>query len=248
MGYKIKTVWTDKITDAEIEDFRYVVNTVFGGFCTEEYFRAKYLDNIYGPSLLIIAYLDGKPVGANSLWRNDIGGKEAYQSAETSVIHSVNSGGVFASMLLTMKRFASEKKGAPFVAFPNKNSFPGFQKLKWSVRWNHKVFFIPGISLNSRLPRIDGDYALWWLIRRRRVGYIKRFGKYYLVKANKHGCILGIVDRDVALRFPKLEKKYAVLYYESDRTTFYNHNMKIRPLAYCNVDDVQMPYWRRDGV
>ena len=35
----IKTTWTDNISNAEREDFCFVVNTVFGPFCTNDYFK-----------------------------------------------------------------------------------------------------------------------------------------------------------------------------------------------------------------
>lgn len=247
--FKIKTIWTNEITTAEIEDFRNVVNTVFGDFCTEEYFRVKYLENIYGPSLLIIVYMDGKPIGANSLWRNDICGREAYYSAETSVIQSANSIGVFASMIMTMSKLISKRKGIPLYTFPNSNSFPGFQKSKWNIRWKRKVLFVPGISSNNQLQHIDRDYALWWLIQRKAVCYIKRFGHYYLIKAfGRRGCVLGMVDKDTALHFPKLGNKYIFLFCYSDKETFYNRNKRPIPIVYCNVTDLYIPYWKRDAI
>ena len=246
--FKIKTIWTNEISNAEIEDFRYVVNSVFGDFCTEEYFRVKYLENIYGPSYIIMVYLDDKPIGVTSLWRNDVGGKEAYQNAETSVIQSAHSNGVFAVMTMTKSKFISQKQGIPIYSFPNTNSFPGYKKMKWNIRWNRKVVFVPGISSSKQLLHVDGDYASWWLKRRGGISYIKRFGHYYLVKATTGlGYVLGTVDEGTALQFPKSEKRYLVLYYESDKRTFYNHNKKMRPLVYCNVDDFQVPYWKTDA-
>lgn len=249
--FKIKTIWTNEITTVEIEDFRNVVNTVFGNFCTKDYFRVKYLENIYGPSYIIMVYLDGKPIGATSLWRNDIDGKEAYQNAETCVIKSSNSNGVFAVLTMTKSKFISQKEGSPIYSFPNRNSFPGYKKLKWNIRWNRKVIFIPGISSNSQLQHIDGDYALWWLIRRRHISYIKRFGHYYLVKPLQKkyaGRILGIVDKETALHFQKSENKYIFLFYDSYKETFYNRRMWAFPLVYCNVIDVRVPYWKHDAL
>lgn len=84
----IRTIWSEKITPQEKSDFRYVENEVFGDFCTEEFFKAKYEDNIYGSSVIVIAYLDGRHVGADALWRNDMGKTKAYQSADTCVLSS----------------------------------------------------------------------------------------------------------------------------------------------------------------
>ena len=86
---QIKRIWSDKATPEEILDFRSVANRTFGSdYVTEDYFKAKFLDNIYGPSLLFLAYCDGQAVGARACWRNDLDGKEAYQSADSSVLPS----------------------------------------------------------------------------------------------------------------------------------------------------------------
>ena len=201
--------------------------------------------------MIILVYVDGKPIGATSLWRNDIDGKEAYQNAETSVIKSNDSNGVFAVMTMTKSKFISTKKGIPIYSFPNPNSFPGYQKMKWNIRWNRRVVFLPGISSNRQVPHIDESYALWWLIRRKRIHFIKRFGRYYLVEAAQRkyvGRLLGEVNKSTALHFPKSEHTYLMLYYDSDKETFYNKKMPAFPLVFYNVADIQAPYWKLDSI
>jgi len=85
--------WTTEVEQKFLKDWQYVTNTVFGHF-TDEIIHRKYFDNIYGSSIMIVAYKDGEPVGADALWRNDIDSKEAYQSCDTCVLESARGKGV----------------------------------------------------------------------------------------------------------------------------------------------------------
>ena len=147
---EIRAIWSDVITPSEIEDFRYVVNTVFGPFCTMEYFRRKYIDNIYGPSLIYIVYSDGKPVGSFALWRNDIGGVKAYTSAETSVLPSCHVPGAFGAIIRAKSIFAKENDAVVF-AFPNKNSFLGVERMGWNGMSNGFTDILFSLS-STRCP------------------------------------------------------------------------------------------------
>ena len=74
--------WTNDLDEKFIADFLYVQNEVFG--CgTREEFKRQFEENIYGKSIVVVVYLDDKPVAARALWRNDIEGKEAYQPGST---------------------------------------------------------------------------------------------------------------------------------------------------------------------
>ena len=247
----IKTIWSDKATNSEINDFRDVVNTVFGYFCTEEYFKRKYLDNIYGPSLLIIIYENDKPVGANALWRNDIDGKKAYYSAETSVKHSENKVIIFVVILKTMQEFLSEQKDVFLYTFPNRNSFPGFKRMKWHVKMYRKCFFFPGLSAETMLHTIENEYALWWLKGAKGICRIKRMGCYYLIKtvqAKGIARVLGRVDKQTALLFPKPPSFIIILYCESQKQTFYNKKWPSIPLVDTNDGNTFIPFYKMDSI
>ena len=253
----IRTVWTNEIAPEEINDFRQVVNAVFGDFCTEEFFKAKYLDNIYGPSLLFLAYADGRPVAAEALWRNDLDGKEAYQSAETCVLRDCPVKGLFGAMLRHKAAFAAAKKGAPLYCFPNNESLPGFLRMGWRPKPFFKKIFIPGVSSEKKLPPIDAKYAQWWLIRRPGICRVKRLGRYYLVGDNPQGFsrVLGRVDRETALKFPKSQRFLWRFYVDSDKPSFYNRSfrnfdLKATPrMTYYNCEeDPNVPIWRMDSI
>ena len=52
--------------DQFIKDWTYVERSVFGKF-SDDYINRKYFENIYGDSLLLVAYLDGKVIGAKQI-------------------------------------------------------------------------------------------------------------------------------------------------------------------------------------
>ena len=52
--------------DQFIKDWTYVERSVFGKF-SDDYINRKYFENIYGDSLLLVAYLDGKAIGAKQI-------------------------------------------------------------------------------------------------------------------------------------------------------------------------------------
>lgn len=244
-----KTVWTNEASTKDIEDFRYVVNTVFGPFCTEEYFRVKYIDNIYGPSLLIIVYVDDKPVGANSLWRNDINGERAYYSAETSVIKGDNTAFVFVTMLKKLLEFCKQENVLLYT-FPNSNSFPGFKKMRWHVKMYYKKWFLPGISSRKNLYSVEPQYAQWWMKFRKGIFRMKILGHYYLIKVKKEGvaCVLGYADKQTALLFPKYEKMIWFFYRESETPSFYSKRLGAIPMVYTHADEVRIPFMKRDAL
>ena len=51
--------WSDEVDDSFIEDFIATENAVFHGNYTTEQFKRKYIDNIYGKSVVEVVYLDG---------------------------------------------------------------------------------------------------------------------------------------------------------------------------------------------
>lgn len=249
-NFVIKTLWTNKASSKDIKDFRYVVNSVFGPFCTEEYFKVKYVENIYGPSWLIIVYVEDKPVGANSLWRNDINGIRAYHSAETSVIKGANTAFVFVIMLKKMLEFCKQEK-VMLYTFPNSNSFPGFKKMRWHVKIYYKKLFFPGISSSKKLYDIEPQYAQWWMKYRKNIFHMKCFGHYYLIKiSNKkyRARILGYADKQTALLFPKYRKRILFLFRESETPSFYSKRFGVNPMVYTNVDEVSIPFMKVDAL
>ena len=247
----IKTIWTNNITNTEKEDFCYVVNIVFGGFCTDEHFKLKYIDNIYGPSVLIIVYIDHKPIGACSLWRNDLEEKEAYLAAEACVLPIYRGKGIYSAMLKVRNDIAAQRNNPLLYSFPNTNSFPRLLKKKWHVKLSRKVFYFPGLSSSQRICNIDKEYAKWWLIKCEGIYHIKRFGHHYLIKtvsAKGVGRVLGYIDEETALLFPKPKYFLWILYCESEKITFYNKHWTATPVVFINGDGSRIPFWKMDSL
>ena len=111
-----------------IEDFLATETAVFGSY-TRELFDKKFIRNIYGPSVLEVVYRDGEPIGARALWRNDIGGKKAYQPGDTCVVASARGGGVFTEM--TKRSLTLLDDSDIIYNYPNSNSLPGYLKMGW---------------------------------------------------------------------------------------------------------------------
>ena len=97
---EIISCWTGELSPKMKADFMFVVNSVFGHYCSEEYFNMKYYENPYGESVIVVAYDNGSPVGADALWRNDVMGCQSYQSADTAVIESSRGKGIFTMMVI----------------------------------------------------------------------------------------------------------------------------------------------------
>lgn len=248
---EIRFAWSDNISSEQIDDFRSVVNTVFGDFCTESYFKTKYLDNIYGASAIIVAYWEGIPVGACALWRNDLDGKEAYYAADASVIADYRNKGVYGAMLKVRAEIASQRGNALLYTFPNTNSFPRLKKKGWHVKLVRKVFFYPGISSKKKIAKVEKGFAEWWIKRCEGICHIKCFGKYYLVKtvATKGvGRVLGYVDKETAEQFPRPAGVLWVLYCDSEKKTLYNRFWKAIPVVYSNASDAHIPFWKMDSL
>ncbi len=235
--------WTDKIDDKSIEDFLNVENAVFSGF-TRQLLENKYLNNIYGPSLITIAYLDGKPVAADSMIRNDINGL-AYQSADTCVLEDCRGKGVF----LQMKKKEIEMIGENtiFFGFPNGNSFHGFVKMGWNVQCGlyPKYLIFPFLYDLRNRELIDFEYAKWLSHSSHKFYYYKCGHNYYLIKqGQKCFQMIGRIERDAALLFER-KKHPGVIKYYSKKKFIFNNKYYGSIITYGNPQ-FDIPYWKHD--
>lgn len=236
--------WIDNnIDDKSIEDFLSVENAVFGGF-TRQLFENKYLNNIYGPSLITIAYLNGKPVAADSMIRNDINGI-AYQSADTCVLEDCRGKGVFSQM--KKKEIEMIGDNTTIFGFPNGNSFPGFVKMGWIVqcRLYPKYLLFPFLYDFRNPELIDFEYAKWLSHSSYRFYYYKCGHNYYLIKQGKK-CfqMIGRIERDAALLFERKKHPGIVKFY-SKRKSYFNNRYHGSIITYGKTQ-FDIPYWKHD--
>ena len=123
--------WSDEVDEKFIKDFIDTENEVFKSDYTEALFRKKYINNIYGKSVVEVVYIDGIPSAARGLWRNDIDGKEAYQPGDTCVTEACRGKGVFTEM--TKRSIAMLPEDAIIYNFPNQKWLKNGQWLVYKI-------------------------------------------------------------------------------------------------------------------
>ncbi len=236
--------WSNQIDDKFLEDFLYVENAVFGGF-SKQLFENKYLNNIYGPSLITVAYMKGKPVGADSMIRNDINGV-AYQSADTCVLEDCRGKGVFSQMKKREIEIIGRK--TPIFGFPNENSYPGFVKMGWDIQcWLYQAPFLFPSKYDKENPTIiDVDYAKWLCKSSHNYYHIRIWKKYYLIlQGRKHFQMIGRIEPEAALLFER-KKHPGLIRCRSKKKRFYNNDRYPGTIITYNNTPFDIPYWKND--
>lgn len=245
-SFIIESCWSDNITLKLKKDFIFLANSVFGGFITETYFKAKFINNIYGHSLITVAYVDNNPAGADAMWRNDIQGTEAYQTVDTCVLEQFRGRGLFKK--ITNYELDVLGKEVWIYGYPNANSYPGYVKMGWSVERLYKSLFLLNKNIQFEKDFIDIDYATWWLKAQDGITHFVNNGCYFLIrkKASKPiATVIGRVDEETAKMFPKTNGVLALKYF-SKQFAFYNKN-KSMPLIF-NKKIKDIPFWKIDAV
>lgn len=238
---QIKGTWTDAPSVRLKGDFIHLANSVFGAFVTEAYYKAKFEDNVYGPSLLTVIYLNGQPAGADVMWRNDVDGTRAYQTVDTCVLEQYRGLGLFKRM--TCRELDLLGEDTLVYGFPNQNSYPGYVKMGWQVQHLHKTLCLP-----VEAEIIDNAYALWWLKAQSGISHIYKNGKYYLIRKKKNNpvaTLIGRVNEATARQFPESEAVWLFKHFKT-KTSIYNKNKSI-PLV-CNQIGMKIPYWKIDAI
>lgn len=242
---QIKCCWTEALSPHLKNDFIYVANTVFGAFVNENYFKAKFEDDIYGPSLLTVVYVDGQPAGADVMWRNDLKDMKAFQTVDTCVLEKYRGLGLFKKM--TRRELELLGKNTLIYGFPNTNSYPGYVKMGWQVKHLYKRPILLTKDTTT-LNHVESAYAAWWLKAQSGISHIQKNGKYYLIRNKENNLLatlIGQVDETTARLFP--ETVGACLYkcFET-KSSIYNKNKSI-PLV-CNQPTMEIPYWKIDAI
>ena len=241
--------WTNEADEKFIKDWQLVENTVFGCF-SDEVIKRKYFDNIYGPSLMIVAYLGGRPVGADAMWRNDINGKEAYQSDDTCVLEEARGRGVMTGF--TQKEISTLPHGSFVYGSPNGKSYWAYKKMKWNeVAMYPRVFYSPKKYVKDCSEKMSFEYAQWWIVGSNKY-HIKRGNHYYLVSTDDHhphlANLIAEVEQKTATMYPRF-KKAAILIYRSYKKPWYWNLLKKEPMHHISWqgDPKAFPYWKIDG-
>ena len=240
--------WSDTIDDKFIEDFLSVENSVLGGF-TQHTLEQKIIHNIYGLSLITIAYLDEEPIGVDAMIRNDVGEQTCFETIDTCVLEKSRGVGVFSS--ITKKEVEEIKRVYPeayIYGFPNANSYPGYVKMKWTVqnRLYPTIFLCPFLyNLNNQYI-IDLEYGKWLNKSSQEFFYFKRGRNYYLIKqGRKHILMIGRIESKAALLF-KRKKHPGMIKYFCGRKSFFNNNNYNGSIVTSQKIPLEIPYWKCD--
>ena len=169
-------------------------------------FQCRYINNIYGSSLLVIAYSNDIPIGTQAFWRNDIGHRVAYQADDGAVLESYRGNGLLGKMI---------QKGAGILgdevllySYTNNKSKRSFVKLGWDVMLTFPIkpllFYHHYCHQCSQM--VDYKYASWYLHKKKHITYVERNNHYYLVIPTNHRCVSQVIsccDKKTAMLFGK---------------------------------------------
>lgn len=240
--------WSDGVDKKFIEDFIATQRAVFKNDYSKELFEKKYINNIYGKSVVEVVYLDSQPVAARGLWRNDIYGKPAYQPGDTCVTEICRGKGIFTEMTKRSIELLSEDD--IIYNFPNQNSFPGYMKMGWKLvnEYGFAIFTTASGYLKEHPVKMDKRYADWWINDKAGFYSMKKGNEYFLVRPIRQFCykVCACVEKSVAERFPK--KQMGICFYRSTQKTFYNKKLGL-PLHVVSKQDINyIPIWKIDVI
>lgn len=241
--------WSDQVDEKFITDFIATENAVFKGNYTKELFERKYISNIYGKSVVVVVYIDGKPEGARGLWRNDLEGKEAYQPGDTCVTEACRGKGIFSEM--TKRSVAMLPESAIIYNFPNNNSYPGYMKMGWKLVGEYYFsLFNKKAYLEEHPVCMDDEYFHWWAMHSTGFMSYKCGDCYFLVKKlGKPFCykVVACVSKEAANHFSKAPK--GIYFYRSVKRTFYNAKLGMPIHIVCKNENVKnIPVWKIDVI
>lgn len=240
--------WSNQIDPKFIRDFRNICSKVFHYNLTQEQFELKFLKNIYGPSVLVVVYINSIPSAARSLWRNDINNIEAYQPGDTCVLDNCRGKGIFSEMTKRAIEFLPEN--SLIYNFPNQNSLPGYLKMGWKLFCeSHMKLFISYKEYVKEHPlKIDKKYANWWL-KDKKLLYFRNGNHHFIVNKDHRPFvyrIIGEVSKEIAKQFPRI--RYGLFFYSSKNCPWYSKKFKPGHIVTRNPNIEYIPNWKIDAL
>ncbi len=190
-GLSYKMFLSSELSTEEKLHFTKVINAVFEENRTEKDFDKKFVDNIYGNSIIVIVYDGTSPVAVRALWRNDLEGEKAYQPCDTAVCSSHRRRGIFEYMTTLALEWAGN---AVIYNYPNSNSRRLYLKREWEI---NKQYYLRFLVTNSTYKKTNGDfidkeYADWWFKGKEGIVRVKRGNSFYLARKRKNGIYIVI--------------------------------------------------------
>jgi len=242
--------WSDKADEKFVSEYISVIEQVFHFSMDRESFNKQYFENIYGPSILCLAYIDGKPSATEGLWRNDINGKVAYQSGGSAVLPICRGKGVFKGMVSRVVEMTSPDDIV--YGFPNTNSYPAFMKFGWIEAIHYYLCLLLSNKEYRKIHPYDMDeqYYNYWVKDKKEFYYVKRGSMYYLVaKYRTSFCYLvfSSVSREIAMNYPRL-KTIGIILYRGINKTFYNRHFWGSYVITYKDESEYIPTWKIDSI
>lgn len=198
--------WSTELTPSFKEDFVSVLERVWEKEFNPDAFLCRYVDNIYGPSLLIMAYSNDLPIGTQAFWRNDIDKRVAYQADDGAVMESYRGNGLLGEMI--RKGLEILGNDVLLYSYTNNKSKKSFVKLGWDVMSSYPIR--PLVLYNHyyhQCPQMaDYEYANWYLQKKKHITYVKRNNRYYLIIPTSYRYIslaISCCDKMTAMLFRK---------------------------------------------
>ncbi len=249
LDYRLRI--SSELTVKEIEDFIKVFNDVFETEYNTEWFKWKYLKNIYGDSYMVIVYDGIKPIAVRSFWRNDIYGKRAYQPCDTAVIKDYRGKGIFSKMT---KLVLNTLEDELIYNYPNDNSYPGYVKLGWKVKhYYYLKLVISKKRLYSQTDKIEDEYFKWKFLSSPTSNYYytKYKDKSYLLykRTSNIYYVLGRFNSDIEHGLEKVDVGILFSYTTKETLMYKLIKNRARIVSYDKNDkygDVNIPVYKGD--
>jgi hypothetical protein len=206
LTYVLKS--SDQFDQKLYEDFISVLEKVYDMKVERAVIFRKYIDNIYGNSLLLVVYDDQLPVAIDAMWRNDLYGETAYQSCDTAILKEYRGRGIFRNT--TDILVGNLPEDSIIYGFPNGNSHLGYIKMGWKQykTYNYHFSLFGKHKYLKNLELAETNYIDWWLNHEdnEKLYSMKYYGKSYLLVEKKRFayCALCEVDEELSKNYKRV--------------------------------------------
>lgn len=240
--------WSSELTSSYIEDFISVLESVWKKDFNRNIFQCRYINNIYGPSLLVMAYSNELPIGTQAFWRNDINRRISYQADDGAVLESYRGHGLLGKMIQKGKEVLGND--VLLYSYTNSKSKKSFVKLGWDVMSSYPIW--PLVFYNHyyhQCPqRVDYKYANWYLKKKKHITYVERNNRYYLVIPTTHryiSLVISCCDKNTAMLFNKQQGFRLLVYNKQPNNVDFERKGNVVVFGYRGE---VIPVWKCDAI
>lgn len=246
---------SSEINKEEIENYIITFNKIFHLNYNKEWFKWKYIDNIYGDSYIVMVYNnESEMIAIRGFWRNDIyDNMKSFQPVDTGVLKEYRRMGIFTQM---NKIVLQNIKNELVYNFPNHNSLPGYLKLEWKLECKYNLhigFDLLKILNSGYLKKIDNEYLVWrfWNNPMKKYYYIRKKDIYFLLSHKKDNIyyILGVFDKKYKKYFKKAV--FPIMFYYSiykNKFAFLNNKCNLVIKNFKDRENIDIPIFRVDVI